>query len=206
MRSAVSGVAGQTQSRSPANEGEHINTICLCGPTSSDGRGRVGLGRFRRANCTRGGQVRLGELNQVVEDLWIIDRKLAEHLAVQQDSRVLQAVDESTVAGSAHAAGRGESGDPKPAKVSSPGPPIAIGELTGPQQGDFRLGLVPVMGAAIAAGGGEYAAPNLGTLSTFANTGHDSIPDSTLRTSPATRRSARPVSFPHNTYCPHNTY
>jgi hypothetical protein len=68
----------------------------------------VFLGRSRF-----GRQVLLGHVNQYIECGWILNRKFAEHLAIQQNASALQATNKQTVSIVAHSARRGQAGDPK---------------------------------------------------------------------------------------------
>ena len=58
-------------------------------------------------------QVLLGHVHQHIECGWILNSKLAQHLAIQQYACALQATNKQTVSVVAHSARRSQAGDPK---------------------------------------------------------------------------------------------
>src|ERR1043165_608109 len=95
--------------------------------------GRTQQGPARPANKTLSGLRRrahrglYGLRHQLIEDLRVVDRDLAEHLAVQQVTGHFQPVDEQAVARAAHPARGRDTRDPQGSHVALAVAPIAIG-------------------------------------------------------------------------------
>src|SRR5690606_14880487 len=96
-------------------------------------------------------------LDELVESFGVFDGDLREHLAVEHDARVLEAVHEQRVACTTHAASRGDTSDPQTTHVTLAGATVAPSERAGAGQRDLCLLEVPGLGPVVTTGFAENA-------------------------------------------------
>jgi hypothetical protein len=101
-----------------------------------------------------------------------VNGNLTEHLAVQQNARVHQAIHKAAVTRATHSTSRRDAGNPQTSHVAAALTAITPGIRTGTGQGDFGLLLVTTSGSPVAAGGTKNSLSGFGASSTFGSTWH----------------------------------
>ena len=101
---------------------------------------------------------------------------LTEHLAVQQNARVHQAIHKAAVTRATHSTSRRDAGNPQTSHVAAALAAVTPGVCSGTGQRDLGLLLVTASGSPVTASGTENSFAGFGASSTLAARGMSNIP------------------------------